>query len=65
MIIREYIRQQDFKYIRVLGAFLLRLVGQPRDIYQELEPLLSDARKLRYRRPGKSWWCVGLGVWCW
>ncbi|KAG0375191.1 hypothetical protein BGX24_009425 [Mortierella sp. AD032] len=35
------------KYLRALGAFYLRLVGKPVDIYNYLEPLLDDSRKLR------------------
>ncbi|KAG0074829.1 hypothetical protein BGZ90_010422 [Linnemannia elongata] len=37
------------KYLRALGAFYLRLVGKPIDIYKNLEPLLVDGRKLRKR----------------
>jgi len=48
-IILEFITQDDFKYIRVLGAAYLRLVGNALDIYHYLEPLLLDWRKIRYR----------------
>jgi len=48
-IILEFITQDDFKYIRVLGAAYLRLVGNALDIYHYLEPLLLDWRKVRYR----------------
>lgn len=44
-----YIQQDDFKYLRALGAFYLRLVGTPVDVYTYLEPLLGDYRKLRKR----------------
>ncbi|KAG0295074.1 hypothetical protein BGZ97_004907 [Linnemannia gamsii] len=37
------------KYLRALGAFYLRLVGKPVDIYKTLEPFLVDGRKLRKR----------------
>ncbi|KAG0283668.1 hypothetical protein BGZ96_011947 [Linnemannia gamsii] len=37
------------KYLRALGAFYLRLVGKPVDIYKNLEPFLVDGRKLRKR----------------
>ncbi|KAF9110463.1 hypothetical protein BGX27_006310 [Mortierella sp. AM989] len=40
------------KYLRALGAFYLRLVGKPVDIYKYLEPLLDDSRKLRKRGAG-------------
>ncbi|KAF7495099.1 Pre-mRNA-splicing factor 38A [Sarcoptes scabiei] len=46
-IIIEFIRQENFKYIRALGAFYLRLVGNSLDIYKYLEPLYNDYRKLR------------------
>lgn len=49
-VILEYIRQGDYKYLRCLGAFYLRLVGRPSDVYNYLEPLLSDYRKIRIRR---------------
>ncbi|CAG8726278.1 12159_t:CDS:2, partial [Acaulospora morrowiae] len=48
-IILEFIRNEDFKYLRALGAFYLRLVGTSLEIYQNLEPLLNDYRKLRKR----------------
>lgn len=47
-IIYLYINQPDFKYLRALGAFYLRLVGQAGEIYCKLEPLLKDYRKLRF-----------------
>eukprot|EP01138_Halocafeteria_seosinensis_P007250 gb/GECG01007413.1/.p1 GENE.gb/GECG01007413.1/~~gb/GECG01007413.1/.p1 ORF type:complete len:400 (+),score=44.55 gb/GECG01007413.1/:1-1200(+) len=50
-IVLEYIKQEDYKYVRALGAFYLRLVGRPKDIYQYLEPLYNDYRKLRMRTP--------------
>jgi pre-mRNA-splicing factor 38A len=37
------------RYLRVLGAFYLRLVGRPMDIYQYLEPLYNDYRKIKLR----------------
>lgn len=46
-IIYLYIEQTDFKYLRALGAFYLRLTGRPVEIYQRLEPLYNDYRKLR------------------
>ncbi|KAL1919899.1 uncharacterized protein VTP21DRAFT_1831 [Calcarisporiella thermophila] len=48
-IVIEYIRQEDFKYLRALGAFYMRLTGSSLEIYQYLEPLLNDYRKLRKR----------------
>ena len=48
-IILEFIKQEDYKYVRVLGAFYLRLTGQPADVYKYLEPLCMDFRKVRHR----------------
>uniref|UniRef100_A0AC34RQV4 Pre-mRNA-splicing factor 38 n=1 Tax=Panagrolaimus sp. JU765 TaxID=591449 RepID=A0AC34RQV4_9BILA len=47
-IIIEFIRQDDFKYIRALGAFYIRLTFTAVEIYKYLEPLYNDYRKLRY-----------------
>ena len=38
-----------FKYLRALAAFYIRLTWDAVDIYQTLEPLLTDYRKLRRR----------------
>jgi pre-mRNA-splicing factor 38A len=46
-IIQEFIKNRDYKYLTALGAFYLRLTGKPTEIYQTLEPLYSDYRKLR------------------
>ncbi|GIY75337.1 pre-mRNA-splicing factor 38A [Caerostris extrusa] len=46
-IVIEFIRQEDFKYVRALGAFYMRLVGPSLDCYKYLEPLYNDYRKLR------------------
>lgn len=61
-IIIEFIKNEDYKYVqratalcsqlvfryvRLLGAFYLRLVGKPVEIYQYLEPLYNDFRKVR------------------
>lgn len=43
----EFIKNEDYKYVRVLGAFYLRLTGTDIDIYRYLEPLYNDYRKLR------------------
>eukprot|EP00160_Parvularia_atlantis_P021697 Unigene9501_Nuclearia_a/m.29003 Unigene9501_Nuclearia_a/g.29003 ORF Unigene9501_Nuclearia_a/g.29003 Unigene9501_Nuclearia_a/m.29003 type:complete len:297 (-) Unigene9501_Nuclearia_a:14-904(-) len=50
-IIIEYIKQEDFKYLRALGAFYLRMIGRGLDIYNYLEPLYNDYRKLRRMTP--------------
>lgn len=54
-IVIAYIEQTDFKYVRALGAFYLRLVGSAQDVYTYLEPLLADWRKLAARTPYKSY----------
>jgi pre-mRNA-splicing factor 38A len=51
-IVMEFIKNEDYKYLRALGAFYLRLVGTSLEIYQTLEPLLNDYRKLRKRTNG-------------
>ncbi|KEP61158.1 UNVERIFIED_CONTAM: pre-mRNA splicing factor, putative [Hammondia hammondi] len=48
-IILEFIKQEQFKYLRAVGAFYLRLVGRACEVYTHLEPLLADYRKLRLR----------------
>ncbi|KAH6940761.1 hypothetical protein HPB50_006471 [Hyalomma asiaticum] len=46
-IVVEFIRQDEFKYVRALGANYMRLVGTSLDCYKYLEPLYNDYRKLR------------------
>ncbi|KAJ6826600.1 putative pre-mRNA-splicing factor 38 [Iris pallida] len=46
-IVVEFIKNEDYKYVRVLGAFYLRLTGTVADVYQYLEPLYNDYRKIR------------------
>jgi len=46
-IIVEFIKNDDFKYVRALGAYYMRLTGTSLDCYNYLEPLLNDNRKLR------------------
>lgn len=48
-IVLEYIHNDEFKYLRALGAFYLRLIGKADEIYPTLEPLLNDYRKLSFR----------------
>ncbi|KAF2803629.1 PRP38-domain-containing protein [Mytilinidion resinicola] len=42
-------KRGEFKYLRALAAFYIRLAWEPVDIYTTLEPLLADFRKLRRR----------------
>jgi pre-mRNA-splicing factor 38A len=55
-IILEFVRNEEFKYVRCLGAMYLRLVGLPEDVYEELEPLLADYRKISVHR--KTDWAL-------
>lgn len=48
-IIEEFLQNEDFKYVRALGAFYLRLTGRPAEIFELIEPLYNDFRKLRFR----------------
>lgn len=50
------IEQDDFKYMRALAAFYFRLTAtSSADIYQQLEPLYRDYRKLRRREEDGSY----------
>lgn len=46
-IVIEFIKNEEFKYVRALGAFYLRLTAPAIDCYKYLEPLYNDYRKLR------------------
>lgn len=48
-IVQEYMHQEDFKYLRVMGAMYWRLTAPAVEVYKELEPLLLDFRKIRMR----------------
>lgn len=50
-IVEEFLENEDFKYVRALGAFYLRLTGRPAEIYEGVEPLFNDFRKMRFRTP--------------
>lgn len=54
-IILEYLRAEEFKYLRALAAFYVRLTFTPLNVYQTLEPLLTDFRKLRLREMNGSY----------
>ncbi|KAF1808527.1 PRP38-domain-containing protein [Eremomyces bilateralis CBS 781.70] len=41
--------RNDFKYLRALAAFYIRLAWDPVEIYSTLEPRLEDYRKLKRR----------------
>ncbi|XP_072019329.1 pre-mRNA-splicing factor 38A-like [Amphiura filiformis] len=46
-IVIEFIKNEDFKYVRCLGAVYMRLTGTSLDVYKYLEPLYNDYRKIR------------------
>lgn len=46
-IVVEFIKNEEFKYVRALGAFYMRLTGTSLDCYKYLEPLFNDNRKVR------------------
>ncbi|KAK8794624.1 hypothetical protein WA158_001605 [Blastocystis sp. Blastoise] len=48
-IVIEFIKNEDYKYVRALGAFYMRLTGKSVDIYNYLEPLYIDYCKLKKR----------------
>ncbi|OLL22043.1 Pre-mRNA-splicing factor 38A [Neolecta irregularis DAH-3] len=48
-IIEEYLKDQDFKYLRSFAAFYIRLTFPPVECFKILEPLLVDYRKLKVR----------------
>ena len=48
-IILAYLKQEDFKYLSALAAFYVRLTFTAKEVFEVLEPLLGDWRKLRRR----------------
>eukprot|EP01040_Poterioochromonas_malhamensis_P015185 gene15185-16954_t len=48
-IVYEFIQNEDFPYLRILGAFYLRLTGKAEEIYTHLEPLYNDYRTIIMR----------------
>lgn len=48
-ILLEYLQADEFKYLRALAAVYIRMTFRAVDVYEILEPLLKDYRKLRYR----------------
>ncbi|KAJ2434359.1 hypothetical protein GGF42_009240 [Coemansia sp. RSA 2424] len=47
LMLDALVDQDDFKYLRALAVFYFRLTQPSSDIYQKLEPLYRDYRKLR------------------
>lgn len=50
-IVFEYIKQEEYKYLRALGAMYVRLAARPAEVYRYLEPLLEDYSKLAKKTP--------------
>ncbi|KAL5533389.1 hypothetical protein ACEPAF_5165 [Sanghuangporus sanghuang] len=51
-ILIEYLQADEFKYLRALAAMYIRMTFQAAEVYEILEPLLKDYRKLRLRHVG-------------
>ncbi|KAF2233470.1 PRP38-domain-containing protein [Viridothelium virens] len=47
---RQKTIRAEFKYLRALAAFYIRLTWEPVDIFKTLEPLLEDRSRLRQRK---------------
>lgn len=48
-ILIEYLMVDEFKYLRALAAMYIRMTFPPVEVFELLEPLLKDYRKLRLR----------------
>ncbi|KIK63800.1 hypothetical protein GYMLUDRAFT_40881 [Collybiopsis luxurians FD-317 M1] len=48
-IMIEYLRAEEFKYLRALAVMYIRMTFRAVEVYELLEPLLKDYRKLRMR----------------
>ncbi|KAF9268670.1 PRP38-domain-containing protein [Marasmius fiardii PR-910] len=48
-ILIEYLQADEFKYLRALSAMYIRMTFRSVEVYEILEPLLKDYRKLRLR----------------
>ncbi|RDX45417.1 PRP38-domain-containing protein [Lentinus brumalis] len=51
-ILLEYLQADEFKYLRALAVMYIRMTFRPVEVYEILEPLLKDYRKLRYHGMG-------------
>jgi pre-mRNA-splicing factor 38A len=52
-VIHQLITGAPYRYLRALAAFYIRLTFKSFDVYEILEPLMKDYRKLRTRDIGK------------
>uniref|UniRef100_A0A671T064 Pre-mRNA-splicing factor 38A n=1 Tax=Sinocyclocheilus anshuiensis TaxID=1608454 RepID=A0A671T064_9TELE len=57
-IIVEFIKNEDFKYVRLLGAMYMRLTGTSVDCYKYLEPLYNDYRKIKSQNRNGGEKCI-------
>ncbi|CAL1703936.1 unnamed protein product [Somion occarium] len=48
-ILLEYLQADEFKYLRALAAMYIRMTFRAAEVYEILEPLLKDYRKIRKR----------------
>jgi len=48
-ILVEYLQAEEFKYLRALAAMYIRLTFRAVEVFELLEPLMKDYRKLRKR----------------
>lgn len=62
-IISAYLDAHEFKYLRALAAFYVRLTYKSADVYRLLEPLLEDGRKLRWQGNGGEYELVHMDEW--
>uniref|UniRef100_V5EEC2 Pre-mRNA-splicing factor 38 n=1 Tax=Kalmanozyma brasiliensis (strain GHG001) TaxID=1365824 RepID=V5EEC2_KALBG len=62
-IIQAYLEAKEFKYLRALTAFYVRLTYKSTDVYTLLEPILEDGRKLRWRGSGGEFEIVHMDEW--
>ncbi|PSR90575.1 hypothetical protein PHLCEN_2v4868 [Hermanssonia centrifuga] len=51
-ILLEYLQADEFKYLRALAAMYIRMTFGAAEVYEILEPLLKDYRKIRLRNMG-------------
>lgn len=63
VIIQAYLDAHEFKYLRALTAFYIRMTYKSTDVYRMLEPLLEDGRKLRWRRGDGGFEIVHMDEW--
>ncbi|ORY81469.1 Pre-mRNA-splicing factor 38, partial [Protomyces lactucae-debilis] len=54
-IVLAYLQDTSFKYLRILAAFYVRLTFPAKLVYETLEPLLLDKRKIRVRNAAGGW----------